>query len=382
MILRSVSRALIVLSLLAANLALAQAPTPAPILPAMSARSWLLIDITANHLVAAVNQDERVEPASLTKLMTAYVVFAAIKERKITRDKDVAVSERAWKTGGSKMFIEPKKSVTVEELLHGMIVQSGNDASVALAEAVGGSEEAFVVRMNDAAKRMGLKNTSFANSSGLPDPKHYSTAYDVALLASAIIREFPEFYSLYSLKEYRYNNITQANRNRLLWLDTNVDGVKTGHTEKAGYCLVASAKRGERRLLSVVMGTVSDSARTQESQTLLNFGFQFYDTVRVHEKGATISKMRLWKGTESDVAVGVDSTVFVAIPKGTNEKIKAELVSQQPLIAPLTKGQRVGVIKVNYEGRLMSEHPVVALADVGQTNVLGRAWDTMRLWFK
>lgn len=354
----------------------------APVLPAMSARSWLLMDVTANHLIAAFGQDERVEPASHTKLMTAYVVFQALREKRIEREQSAAVSEKAWKTGGSKMFIEPNKKVTVDELLHGMIVQSGNDAAVALAELVGGSEDAFVRRMNEVAKRLGLKNTNFTNASGLPDPKHYSSAYDVALLSGALIRDFPELYALYRLKEYRYNNITQANRNRLLWLDVNVDGLKTGHTEKAGYCLVASAKRGDRRLLSVVMGTASDSARIQESQTLLNFGFQFYDTVRVHDKDAVISKVRLWKGTENEVGVGVDTPVFVAIPKGTNDKIKADLVSQQPLVAPITKGQRVGVMKISYDGRQMSEYPVIALGEVTQANMLGRAWDTVRLWFK
>lgn len=368
--------------LLSALLICSAVHAQSPVLPAMSARSWLLMDVTANHLIAGFSQDERVEPASLTKLMTAYVVFQALREKRIARDQAVTVSEKAWKTGGSKMFIEPNKKVTVEELLNGMIVQSGNDAAVALAEVVGGSEDAFVRRMNEVVKRLNLKNTSFANASGLPDPKNYSSAYDIALLAGALIRDFPELYELYRVKEYRYNNITQANRNRLLWLDPNVDGVKTGHTEKAGYCLVASAKRGERRLLSVVMGTASDSARIQESQTLLNFGFQFYDTVRVHEKNALISKVRLWKGTDSEVGVGVDTSVFVAIPKGTNDKIKADLVSQQPLVAPVVKGQRVGVMKISYDGRQMSEYPVIALGDVAQANILGRAWDTVRLWFK
>jgi D-alanyl-D-alanine carboxypeptidase (penicillin-binding protein 5/6) len=353
-----------------------------PTLPPLSARSWLLLDVTANHLIAATNPDERVEPASLTKLLTAYVVFGAIKDSKLAKDQAIPVSEKAWKTGGSKMFIEPNRKVTVEELMHGMIVQSGNDASVALAEALAGSEEAFAQRMNDAAKRLGLKNSSFANSSGLPDAKHYSTAYDIALVATAIIREFPEFYPMYAMKEYRYNNISQPNRNRLLWLDPNVDGVKTGHTEKAGYCLVASARRGERRLLSVVMGTASDTVRAQESQALLNFGFQFYDTVRVHEKGKEISKVRLWKGAENEIAVGVDTSVFVAIPRGSNDKIKAELVTQQPIVAPVAKGQKLGAIKVSYDGRPMSEYPVVALQDVGPANFFGRAWDAVRLWIR
>ena len=353
-----------------------------PLLPATTARSWLLLDVTANHLIAASNADDRVEPASLTKLVTAYVVFSAIKDGKLDRGQVVPVSEKAWKTTGSKMFIEPKKSVTAEELLHGMIVQSGNDASVALAEVIAGSEQAFAQRMNTAAKKIGLKNSNFVNASGLPDSKHYSTAFDLALVAAAIIREFPDFYPLYAIKEYRYNNITQANRNRLLWLDPNVDGVKTGHTDKAGFCLIASAKRGDRRLISVVMGTPSDTIRAQEAQTLLNFGFQHYDTVRVHEKGASIAKVRIWKGGANDVDVGMDATILVAIPKGTNDKIKAELATEQPIFAPITRGQRLGTVKVSYEGRSLGEHPAVALEAVGPAGLFGRGWDTVKLWFR
>ncbi len=353
-----------------------------PLLPATTARSWLLLDVTANHLIAASNADDRVEPASLTKLVTAYMVFSAIKEGKLDRGQVVPVSEKAWKTAGSKMFIEPKKSVTAEELLHGMIVQSGNDASVALAEVIAGSEEAFAQRMNATAKKIGLKNSNFVNASGLPDSKHYSTAFDLALVAAAIIREFPDFYALYAIKEYRYNNITQANRNRLLWLDPNVDGVKTGHTDKAGFCLIASAKRGDRRLISVVMGTPSDTIRAQEAQTLLNFGFQHYDTVRVHEKGASIAKVRIWKGGANEVDVGMDATILVAIPKGTNDKIKAELATEQPIFAPITRGQRLGTVKVSYEGRSLGEHPAVALEAIGPAGLFGRGWDTVKLWFK
>ena len=353
-----------------------------PLLPATTARSWLLLDVTANHIIAASNAEDRIEPASLTKLMSAYVVFSAIKEGKLTRTQVIPVSEKAWKTGGSRMFIEPKKPVTTEELLQGMIVQSGNDASVALAEATAGSEDAFVQQMNVAAKKIGLMNSNFVNASGLPDGKQFSTAFDLALVATAIIREFPDFYPLYALKEFRYNNITQANRNRLLWLDSHVDGVKTGHTEKAGFCLIASAKRGERRLLAVVMGTPSDTIRAQEAQTLLNFGFQHYDTVRVHEKGTSIAKVRVWKGTTSEVAVGMDATILVAIPRGTNDKIKAELATEQPVYAPITKGQRMGTVKVSYEGRPLGDHPAIALEAVSSAGIVGRAWDTMKLWIK
>jgi D-alanyl-D-alanine carboxypeptidase (penicillin-binding protein 5/6) len=349
-------------------------------LPPLTAKSWLILDVTANHLIAAGNQNDRVEPASLTKLMTAYLAFAAIKEKKLAPEQAVPVSQKAWKASGSKMFIEPLKKVTVDELLHGMIIQSGNDASIALAEAISGSEEAFAILMNQQAKRLGMVNTNFTNSTGLPDANLYTTAFDIALLASAIVRDFPDFYSLYSKKEYRYNNITQPNRNRLLWLDPNVDGMKTGHTEAAGYCLVASAKRGPRRLLSVVLGTPSESLRAQESQTLLNFGFQFFDTVQVHDKTKPLSSLKVWKGEAEAVSAGVDTDIFAAIPKGTNDKIKAELVTQQPLTAPVAKGQKVGSLKVSYDGRPLGEYPVVAMKDVPLAGVFGRAWDTVRMW--
>ncbi len=353
-----------------------------PLLPATTARSWLLLDVTANHIIAASNADERVEPASLTKLMSAYAIFTAIKDGKFARTQVVPISEKAWRTGGSKMFVDPKKPVTAEELLHGMIVQSGNDASVALAEASSGSEDAFALQMNELAKKLGMKNSNFTNASGLPDGKHYSTAFDLALVAAAIIREFPDFYPIYSIKEYRYNNISQANRNRLLWLDPNVDGVKTGHTEKAGYCLIASAKRGERRLLSVVMGTPSDALRAQGAQTLLNFGFQHYDTVRVHEKDTSIAKVRIWKGVAQELSVGMDASILVAIPKGTNDKIKAELATEQPIYAPITKGQRIGIVKVSYDGRPLGEHPAVALESVAPAGFFGRSLDAVKLWMK
>jgi serine-type D-Ala-D-Ala carboxypeptidase (penicillin-binding protein 5/6) len=351
-------------------------------LPPLSSKSWLILDVTANHLIAAQAQTDRVEPASLTKLMTAYLTFQALKQKRIQLDQIAPVSERAWKAGGSKMFIEPKKPVKVEELLNGMIVQSGNDASIALAELIAGSEDAFATLMNKEAKRLGMTNTNFTNASGLPEPKLYTTAFDMALLAAAIIRDFPDFYPLYSVKEYRYNNITQPNRNRLLWLDPNVDGMKTGHTQSAGFCLVASSKRGERRLLSVVMGASSDNVRAQESQTLLNFGFQFFDTVRVYERAKPVSSLRVWKGTAQNFAVGVDQDIFVAIPRGTNDKIKADLATQQPLVAPIAKGQKIGTVKVAYDGKPVGEYPVLALEEVPVAGFFGRAWDSVMLWIK
>ena len=365
-----------------ALLAAAAAHAQSLALPPLTAKSWLLLDVTANHLIAGSNQQERLEPASLTKLMTAYLTFVALRDKKLARDQTVPVSEKAWKVGGSKMFIEPQKKVTVDELMHGMIIQSGNDASIALAEAIGGSEEGFAAMMNREAKRLGMANSNFVNSSGLPDGKHYSTALDIALLASAVIRDFPDLYTMYSIKEYRYNNITQQNRNRLLWLDPNVDGMKTGHTQSAGYCLVASARRGERRLLAVVMGSSSDNLRAQEAQTLLNFGFQAFDTVRVYEKQKPVPQLRVWKGVSPELKAGLENDVYIAIPRGTNDKIKVDLATQPPLVAPITKGQRIGSVKVTYDGKQVGEHPVVAFEDVPVAGFFGRTWDTVMLWFK
>jgi D-alanyl-D-alanine carboxypeptidase (penicillin-binding protein 5/6) len=280
------------------------------------------------------------------------------------------------------MFIEAAKPVNVDELLNGMIVQSGNDACIALAEAVAGSEDAFAQMMNREARRVGMKDTNFTNASGLPDPRHYSSAHDLGMLAAALIRDFPEYYPRYSLREYRYNNITQPNRNRLLWLDPNVDGMKTGYTESAGFCLIASAKRGTRRLLSVVLGANSDSARAQESQKLLNYGFQFYDAVKLYDKGQAVSTLEVLKGAESRLKAGFLTDFYVSLPRGLADKLQADLVSTQPLVAPIDVGQRVGTVKVTLQGKLLGEYPVVALENVALAGFFGRAWDSMRLWFK
>ncbi|CAG0972958.1 serine-type D-Ala-D-Ala carboxypeptidase (penicillin-binding protein 5/6) [Rhodocyclaceae bacterium] len=367
--------ALCCLSVLAQAQTLPQAPT-------IAAKSWLLLDYSTGQALASYNPDDRVEPASLTKLMTAYVVLGALKEGRLKPDQALPVSERAWKTPGSRMFIEPRKPVTVDELLRGMIVQSGNDACIALAEAVAGSEEAFAQMMNREAQRLGLKATRFANATGLSDPQHYSTARDLGALAAALIRDFPEHYPLYALREYTYNRITQANRNRLLWLDPAVDGVKTGHTENAGYCLVASAKRGPRRLLSVVMGAASDGMRTQESQKLLNFGFQFFDSVKLYGKDQEVSRLRVWKGAQNTVRAGFLEDFTLSLPKGMAENLKASLVSQQPLLAPVLKGQRIATLKLSLDDRPYGEYPVVALETVPVAGMIGRAWDAMRLWFE
>jgi len=314
--------------------------------------------------------------------MTAYLTFAALKQKRIEPAQTVPVSERAWKAEGSRMFIEPRKPVTVEELMRGMIVQSGNDACLALAELVGGSEEGFAKMMNEQAQRLNMKNTNFMNSTGLPNPQHYSTAQDLALLAIAIIRDFPEYHPLYAMKEYRYNNVTQANRNRLLWTDPTVDGMKTGYTENAGYCLIASARRGERRLLSVVLGAASEAARAAESQKLLNYGFQNYDSVKLYEKSQTVTSLPVWKGMINSVKAGFLDDLYVSLPKGQADKVKASLESRQPLLAPVAAGQPIGAMKLTLDGKPYAEVPVVALENVALAGVFGRGWDSIRLLFK
>lgn len=350
--------------------------------PTLAAKAWLLIDNGSGQILAAQDPDTRIEPASLTKLMTAYVTFGAIKQGIIKRDQNVTVSERAWKTDGSKMFIEPRKPVTVDELLHGMITQSGNDACIALAEAIAGSEEKFVEMMNREAQRLGLTGTIFANATGLTHPQHYATVRDLATLTSALMRDYPEFYPLYAQKEFRYNNITQPNRNRLLWLDPTVDGVKTGHTEAAGYCLIASSLRGPRRLISVVVGTASDSARAQESLKLLNYGFQNFDAVRLYAKNQSLSELRVYKGSSRMLKAGFTEDFVISLPKGAADRIQVELVSQQPLIAPLQIGQRVGTLKVSLDGKQIGEYGVQALENIGVAGFFGRIWDAILLFFQ
>src|SRR3954462_6265208 len=370
---------LVLVLLLACGLAQAAAPQP----PSIIGRSWLVGDLTSGQILAGQRADERIEPASLTKLMTAYVVFQAVRERKLTLDQQARVSGRAWRVGGSRMFIQPGRPVTVDELIRGMGVQSGNDACIALAEAIAGAEDVFVQMMNREAERLGMKNTHFMNVSGLPDAQHYSTAQDLYRLAAALIRDFPELYGqYYSQKEFRYNNISQPNRNRLLGIDPSVDGVKTGHTEAAGYCLVASSKRGERRMLSVLLGSSSEAARAQESQKLLNWGFQFFDSVKLHPANQPVKVIEVWKGSGGEVKAGFLADVIVTVPKGEADKLKAELLTQQPLFAPVAQGQRVGTLRVTHDGKPLGEYPVVALDAVAVAGIFGRAWDTLRLWAK
>ena len=360
---------------------LIKAAAPQP--PALIGRTWLVADLSSNQVLAAEKPDERVEPASLTKLMTAYLVFAALRDRKLTLEQQVNVSERAWRAPGSRMFIQPGRPVIVDELIRGMEVQSGNDACIALAEAVAGTEDVFVQMMNREAARLGMKNSRFMNASGLPDARHYSTAQDLYFLAAALIRDFPDYYAqYYAVKEFRYNNITQPNRNRLLWLDPSVDGVKTGHTEAAGYCLIASSKRGGRRLLSVLLGSTSESVRAQESLKLLNWGYQFFDGVRLYGGGEAAKTLEVWKGTAKLVKAGFKSDLVLTVPKGEAEKLKAEMLSQQPLVAPVVPGQRVGALRVTLDGKPLGEYPLLALEAVPAAGIFGRAWDTLRLWLK
>ena len=350
--------------------------------PALAARAWLLMDQVTGQVLAEHDADARIEPASLTKLMTAYLTFAALKSGSITLEHVVPVSERAWRMVGSRMFIEPNKPVTVQELVQGMIVQSGNDACVALAELIAGSEEAFAHLMNREAQRLGMKNTHFTNSSGLPDANHYTTARDLSILASAISRDFPEYYHYYSQKEYVYNGIKQPNRNRLLWLDPTVDGLKTGHTEAAGYCLISSAKRGPRRLVSVVLGADSDTIRAQESLKLLNYGFQFFDTAKLYDAGQELSRFRVWKGELNELPVGFVEDFVISLPKGQADKLQSELSSLQPVLAPLQKGQKVGTLRLTLDGKAVGEYPVVALRDIAVAGFFGRLWDSLLLWIK
>lgn len=372
-------------SLLTLSAAMAQT-LPAP---SIAAKSWLLFDATSNQVIAAQDPDLRIEPASLTKIMTAYLVFSALKEKKLDLNQTVNVSTRAWKVdaSSSKMFIEPNKPVTINELLYGLIVQSGNDAAVALAEAVAGSEEAFVVQMNREAERLGMKNSRYANPHGLPSPDNFATARDLSTLANRLITDHPEYYkTYYSTKSYTYNKITQPNRNRLLWLDPTVDGMKTGHTEAAGYCLISSASRpngsGQRRLISVVTGTASDQVRAQESLKLLNWGYLNFDTIKLYAKGQAIQTPEVWKGNQATVKIGFDRDLYVTLPKGAAANLKPALERKDPLVAPIAQYSKVGTVKMMLDGKTVAEFPVQALEKVDQASIFGRAWDSIRLMLK
>ena len=351
--------------------------------PTLAAKAFLLKDYNSGAILAQQNANERIEPASLTKLMTAYLSFKALKNGHLQLTQTLPVSVKAWKIEGSKMFIEPDKPVTVDELLHGMIIQSGNDACIALAEGIASSEEIFADMMNKEAARLGMKNTHFMNATGLPDPNHYTTAHDLSLLATALIRDFPDQYKrLYAIKEYTYNKITQPNRNLLLWRDPYVDGMKTGHTESAGYCLISSARRADTRLISVVLGTPSETARAVESQKLLNYGFQFHESRLLFRRGQTVSTLRVWKGADNTLAATTAEDLYVTLPKGQAARIKVSAASRQPLIAPVAAGQEIGVIHVTLDGKPLLERKLVAAKEMPVAGIFGRLWDSIKLLFQ
>ncbi|WP_238347729.1 D-alanyl-D-alanine carboxypeptidase family protein [Comamonas piscis] len=375
-------------ALLVPTLAFAQLAAPQP--PEIAARNYLLFDVTTGQVLAAKDVDAPVEQASLTKLMTGYVVFDALRNKKITLEQTMPVSERAWKMPGSRMFIDPKMQVKVDDLLHGMIVQSGNDATMALAEAVGGTAENFVRLMNEQAKALGMANTAYKNPEGLTEPGHTTTAKDLSILANRLIKDFPEYMHYYSTKQWFYPGTPKSNgtnRNTLLFRDPTVDGLKTGHTNAAGYCLVSTAKRqvpnaGERRLISILLGAASDRDRANESQKLLNWGYTAFDTVKLFDGGQAVATPKAWKGAQDVVKIGSVAPIVVNVPAGTGGKLETQVVSQEPLIAPFTKGQKLGTLKVMAGGQQVAEVPLVALDDVAEAGIFGRAWDAIRLWIK
>jgi len=389
------------LSLVAALCFSASAQTPQP--PEIAARSYLLVDVTADQMLAGKDIDVPVEPASLTKLMTAYLVFDALRSKKIDLKQTFPVSERAWKMPGSRMFIDPKMMVPVEDLLKGMIVQSGNDATMALAEAVGGTAERFVQMMNEQAKALGMKSTSYKNPEGLTEAGHTTTARDLSILATRLMRDFPDYVAYYSIKKYRYPGTPAANdsnRNLLLFRDPSVDGLKTGHTAAAGYCLIATAKRdiaglgasgasagspgssGSRRLLSIVLGAASENSRANESQKLLNWGFTAFEAVKLFDANQVVASPQVWKGKDATVKLGRPQAIVVAVPTGTAGKLKTQVARADPLVAPFTKGQQIATLKVSSGEQPLTDIPLVALDAVEQAGVIGRAWGAVRLWIK
>lgn len=349
--------------------------------PAIAARAWITVDVTSGQVIASSNADMKIEPASLTKIMTAYVAFNALDDKRLTLDQQVVVSQSAWKTKGSRMFIEPRKPVNVDELLKGVIIQSGNDASVAIAEAVSGTEGSFVSLMNEEAKRMGMNNTNFLNATGLPDPQHVTTVRDLSILARRMIVDHSEYFPYYSTREFTYNKIKQTNRNRLLWADPSVDGMKTGHTDAAGYCLVATAIRGDRRVITVLVGSDSSATRAEESLKLLNWSFQNFETIKVFDKTHPAVEARVWQGQTDIAKLGVMEPLWVTVPRGKAGDIKPVIKRPDPLLAPLTEGQKVGTLALMLDDKLLRTEPLEVLAPVERAGFFGRTVDMIKLWW-
>jgi D-alanyl-D-alanine carboxypeptidase (penicillin-binding protein 5/6) len=360
-------------------------PTPPP--PSLTAKSWVLMDFATGQTLADASANERVVPASITKVMTSYVVSAELAAGKIKMEDEVFISENAWRGGGagtegSTSFLAVNTKVPLKDLFYGMVIQSGNDAAIALAEHVAGSEQTFAELMNQYAAKLGMTGSHFTNASGLPDANHYSTAHDIAVLSRALIRDYPEEYKVYAIKEFEWNGIKQHNRNSLLWRDSSVDGIKTGHTKEAGFCLATSAKRGDQRLIAVVMGTPSEKERADDNQSLLNYGFRFYETHKLYDADKPLTTPELWKGASTTIALGVENDVVVSMPRGRYKDLKPTMELPNRLIAPFTKGQQVGTLRVTLDGKPLAERPLVALADAPAAGFWGRMSDGILLWFK
>lgn len=370
-----------ILSLFATStLAIDPASMPIPKPPEVGAKAYLLIDSDSGQVLAEKAADARMDPASITKIMSTYVVFKELAAGSLQLGDLVTVSEKAWRTPGSRMFIREGRQVSVEDLIHGVIIQSGNDATVALAEHVAGSEETFAAYMNRYAEELGLADSHYTNSTGLPDKEHYTTAADIARLSSAMIREFPEYYKWYAQKDFTYNDITQHNRNKLLWRDESVDGIKTGHTDSAGYCLVTSAVRDNMRLISVVLGTKSEAARASASQALLNYGFRFYETHKLYDAGARLADARVWKGATDAVPLGLDNTLYITVPRGRYQALDASMEIQKTIVAPVTEGMSYGSVRVRLDGNLLADPPLVALQPVSEGSFWQRIVDEAMLY--
>nr|WP_228704338.1 D-alanyl-D-alanine carboxypeptidase family protein [Marinobacter daqiaonensis] len=352
---------------------------PSP--PQISASSYILLDPASGRVLMEENSDERLPPASLTKMMTAYIVERELDEGRLEMDEMVPISVNAWRTGGSRMFVQEGTKVSVEDLLRGVVIQSGNDASVALAEHVAGSEGAFADVMNQQARLLGMENSRFQNATGLPDPDHYSTARDMAILAAATINDYPQTYSLYAEKHFTYNNIRQPNRNSLLWRDPSVDGLKTGHTEEAGYCLVASAERDGDRLIAVVMGADSTEARAREVQKMLNYGFRYYESVSLYQGGASLLETRVWGGEKDQLDLGLAADMILTIPRGARKALESVVEVDSVIKAPVEAGDELGTVTIRYEGKVLAERPVVALEAVPEGGLFKRLFDAIKLFF-